>query len=115
MAHGDGFSILPDFENIKPPCEFLVETAEYRHSKAFEINFRPNIEETVTFCPQPDNVYDPEAIQIFVRSHQIGYVNRAQTKGFHQWFEEGRKVTATVDRVNGVVTRPKVYFFLQVR
>jgi hypothetical protein len=109
----DGFSIVNTLEDVRPPCELVLEIAGYRHH-GHKLSDQPKVGDQLEFVPEPDNEYDERAIAVKVGAKTIGYVNRLQTSTFHEWLPEGR-FTATLERVNGATDRPRAFMFVCVR
>lgn len=112
----DGFSIIPSFESVPKPFEFLMEVAGFRHlennaeSKLQDIAFGT----PVTFAKEQDNKVDPHAICIQLQGKKIGYVPRGYLSAVHQWMEKGYQIKAVVERKNGEIIIPSLYLFVSV-
>ena len=102
-------------QSVQPPYEMLLEVAGFRHQSVYRQGFLPKVNDAAFFRLEPNNPYDPNAIQIFSNEHPIGYVNRLQTGGIKQWLDGGKMVTANIDRINGTPDRPVIYLFLAVK
>jgi hypothetical protein len=109
----DGFSIVNTLEDLDAPCELVLEIVGYRHH-GHKLADRPQVGDELELIPEPTNPFDEKAIAVKVNNKTIGYVNRLQTSAFHGWLREGR-VTATLERVNGAVDRPRAFMFVCVR
>lgn len=110
---GDEFSIIPSFEEISDPYEFLMEVAGFRRFSIIPVG---NIElnSTVTFEAEPNNPVDSNAIKILLRGEQIGYVPRTLLSHFHNWLNEKRVGRAVIERKNGQPERPTLYLFVEL-
>jgi hypothetical protein len=108
---GDGFSIIHPFDGAPAPCEFLTEVAGYRHYRGTEADIPYGAE--LTFTPEPDNPYDPNAIRVELDADRVGYVNRGQTAAFHHWLKHNT-VKAYIERKNGRVDRLRLLMFVEV-
>lgn len=111
---GDEFSIVPSFEKVVDPCEFLMEVAGFRYNSRINIE---NIElnSAVTFESEPENQVDHQAIKILYKGSKIGYVPRDLLEEFHQWLESDRIVSAVIGRKNGQPERPILYLFVDLK
>jgi len=109
----DGFSVVNTLEDLRPPCELVLEIVGYRHH-GHKLSARPKVDDELEFIPEPNNPHDERAIAIKVNGQTIGYVNRLQTGAFHAWLREGR-VRAVLERVNGATDRPRAFMFVSVK
>ncbi|MBF0445945.1 MAG: HIRAN domain-containing protein, partial [Magnetococcales bacterium] len=110
---GDGFYIVPDFEEWDGPCEFLTEIAGFRHNEGMSMRGL-DVGERVEFVANPENKYDPLAIEIIASGKLIGHVNRVLTNGFHRWLNLGFPIKAVIDRINGTLERPVYWLFVEI-
>lgn len=94
---GDAFSIIPSFEEILGPYEFLMEVAGFRHNSKISIE---NIElnAVVTFEEEQNNQSDPGGIDILFRGKKIGYVIKPLLQNFHEWLKSNRISNAMIAR-----------------
>jgi hypothetical protein len=114
----DDFTIIHPFDDAKPPFEFLLPVAGYRH-------YRENVPReslktgmTARFEFESDNRHDPEAVRIVipeVSEGTAGYVCRGLMPQFRRWMLSGMAVEGTFDRLNGTGDRPLAYLFVTVR
>ena len=83
------FALYPDYDKTKPGSEDLVKhTTEYLS----ELNEkRPS----VILVPEPDNVYDPKAIQAWCKGKPIGRVAADETSLAHNLFDAGHEMVMT--------------------
>jgi len=110
----DGFSIVNSLEDVCVPSEFLIELAGTRYIKGLDLSFI-EVGMQVEVVAEPENPHDEKAIYVVANCKKIGYINRVQTAGFHQWMREGKICfEATIERTNGSKERPIVYLFLQI-
>lgn len=112
----DGFSIIPCFESVPKPFEFLMEVAGFRHlDQQAEIKLNEIILGTpAQFEKEPQNPIDPHAIRILMQNQKIGYVPRGYLSAFHQWMEKAYTLKGVVERKNGEITVPSLYLFVAV-
>jgi len=108
----DGFSIINPFDGANGPCECLLEVAGLRYRESVSVE-EIAMGEAVAFCPDPQNDFDPLAIQIYSGDKFIGYVVRGQTDAVHRWLANA-DITAVVERINGDVKRPVVFVYVKV-
>ncbi|MCF6337368.1 MAG: HIRAN domain-containing protein [Gammaproteobacteria bacterium] len=109
---GDGFSLIHPFDNVIGPCELLTEVAGFRYIEDVAVE-DIIIGDEVSFVPEPDNQYDPDAIKIMLNKKKIGYVNRGQLPAFRRWINDSN-ISAVIERSNGRPDRPLIYLFVKV-
>lgn len=109
----DNFSIIPNFENVTGPCEFLMDIAGFRHASKIPIQ-DIEIGTKVTFAREPENVNDKNAICILLGGQKIGYVTRAHLPAFHRWLNAGYQLHAQVQRKTEQGDFPVVFLFVAV-
>jgi hypothetical protein len=107
----DGFSIVNPFDGLAGPLEFVTEVAGYRYYHDDHPSPRPGA--VVSFIPEPQNEYDPQAIAVRLDGTRVGHVNRLQTRAFHRWFEAGT-LGGHVFRTNGMPNWPRLFLFVEV-
>ncbi len=108
---GDGFSIVNPFFDTVPPFEFLTEVSGFRYHKGISADI--SYGHLVTFVEEPENKADSNAIAVMCEDIKIGYVNRVQLSGFHN-FLGNAQVNAFIDRSNGTTDRPRVQLFVEI-
>ena len=111
----DDFTVINSFSDIAPPFELLATVEGYRyHQDKIPLS---SLEEGMPalFQYEPDNPKDPLAVQIMIKDQHAGYVCRGLHTQFHEWFDKGYNVTATVERINGTEERPQIYLYVKVR
>lgn len=109
----DGFSLVDPLDGKAERCDLMLEIAGFRYyAESTQEVLQTGM--PVDLVPEPDNPNDPDAIKICIANRTLGYINRLQTKAFHQWIREGR-VTAVLERLNGNVERPRAFIFVRVR
>jgi len=109
----DGFSIIHPFNNVKGPCELLLEAAAYRHTLE-EHNFEVQIGNQAIFCKE---FYEPrkeEAIYIQVNERRIGWVTRGLRDTFNNWINTNRITEAWVEKKNGQPGKPMLFLYVKV-
>lgn len=109
----DGFQIVPSFENVTGPCEFLMEPAGFRHISEISLN-EIALGSKVDFEEEPDNKKDAKAIRIMIGRNKIGYITRAYLPAFHRWLRDGWKIKAVVERKKDQPGSPTLYLFVTV-
>ena len=111
----DDFTVINSFSDIEPPFELLATVEGYRYHQ--ESLPQPSLEEGMPalFQYEPDNSRDPLAVKILIKDQHAGYVCRGLHTQFHEWFDKGYNVTATVERINGTEERPQIYLLVRVR
>jgi hypothetical protein len=108
---GDGFSVVDPLDGSAQACDLMLEVAGYRYYAA---ETRLAVGYSVVLRPEPENEHDPSAVVIQVAKSKVGYINRLQTAAFRQWLSE-RRVTASVERLNGRPDKPRAFIFVRVR
>lgn len=109
----DGFAIIPIFDAEVTHCEYILEVAGFRHQPNATIE-NTAVGSAVEFMAEPDNPHDEGAIAIMHRQNRIGYVSRVFKDTFKLWMDN-RKLSATIDRINGTDSRPLVYLKIEVK
>jgi hypothetical protein len=109
----DGFSILDPLDDVKTPCEVLLEVAGFRHVARVSPTEIP-VGHAVRFVSEPDNAEDPKAVAVYLGEARIGYVPRQQAPAVERLVREGA-IEATVERVNGQPERALIYLFTQLQ
>jgi len=107
----DGFSLVDPLDPNVSRCDLLIEVAGYRHYPNTHREF--GVGAQVEVLSEPDNEYDPDAVQVRISGEKIGNVNRLQAKTFLHWLRTC-KVEATLERLNGTADRPRAYIFVRV-
>lgn len=108
---GDGFSLVDPLDGKVGPSEFLLEIAGYRHHSP---PLGPDvIGKQVEIVPEPHNLHDPNALQVFLGSHKLGYINRLQAGAIGTWLKEGR-LSASLEKLNGRPGWPRAFIFIEV-
>lgn len=109
----DGFSFIHPFDDVEPPCELLTEVAGVRHYNEWG-NSEIDLDSTVDLVPEPENEYDSEAIRVEHHNRLVGYITRGHTTPIKRWLERS-SVRATIARLIGEESRPRIYLFVEVR
>ncbi|MFL6758935.1 HIRAN domain-containing protein [Sphingomonas sp.] len=107
----DGFSLVDPLDPTTSRCDLMLEVAGYRHYSPS--NHHIKVGTRVELLPEPNNSFDPNAVQILVQGQKIGNINRLQAGTFLHWLRTC-KVDATIERLNGSVDRPRAYIFVRV-
>ena len=108
----DDFRLIFSFEGIKVPCEVIAEVVGVRHYKN---NFSSiALNNKVTFEPEPDCQYDPNAIQVLYNGKIIGYISKVQAPSFGEILKTN-KVSGTIQKLNGTAERPRIFIKISVK
>jgi len=110
----DDFTVIHSFENASPPFEFMLSVQGYQHYEKL-LPFKPLIDMSATFEPEPDNPYDTQAIKVIINGVMAGYVCRGLTTSFRRWLQSNLTISAYVERINGTEQKPRVYLYVSVR
>ena len=109
----DGFSLVNELDPNTPECDLMLEVAGYRYYVGgLPLSLR--VGESIELITEPDNPYDPLAVQVCLRGQKIGNINRLQAATFQRWLKE-RQITGTMERLNGAATKPRAFIFLRIR
>jgi HIRAN domain len=108
----DGFSVVDPLDAQMDWCELMLEVAGHRYYARDALGIF--IGQPVEIKPEPDNLRDPNAVQVCADSRRIGYINRLQAPTFLSWLSENR-VTGVIERLNGNPERPRAFIFVRVR
>lgn len=114
---GDNFQIIPSFEHVVGPCEFLLDVAGYRHLLKENLIMpvdQIELYSKVHFVKEPNNKIDPGAIGVFLAEKKLGYVTRVHLPFFHSWLDRGYEIKAVIERKNGYPSDPVLYLFIEV-
>jgi hypothetical protein len=108
----DGFSLVNSLDEMRRPCEFVLEVAGYRH---YANKTKPlAVSEAVELVAEPENPFDQNAIAVKASGDTIGYINRLQTHAFHNWIRD-QAVVAIIERLNGTAPKPRAFIFVWVK
>lgn len=110
---GDNFSLVDPLDANTVKTELMLEIAGYRHHVHY-LHSPLSVGEEIHFVPEPDNIWDKNAVKVVKDASTIGYLNRFQAKAFSSWLSN-RRVSAVVERLNGSADRPKAFMFVEVR
>ncbi len=111
----DQFSVIHPFDNAGPPFELMVAVQGYRYHldavpySTIETNLPASFEK------ESDNPQDSQAIRILINGAVAGYVCRGLVSSFHSWLDKGYRISASIERINGVPENPKIFLFVSVR
>ena len=109
----DGFSLVGELRSEILIGDLMLDLAGTRYQDfGDECPAKPGSE--LKLRREPDNAFDPNAIQVMWGDQRIGYVNRTQAPAVGFWMDH-RKITAILHRINGRAGNPKVYVLLRVR
>ena len=109
---GDGFGVVETFDGFERPFRYVFDVAGFRRYRAHVPGL--SVGEPVTFRADPDNSYDPDAVEIVCRNNvRLGYVNRLQTGPVRAWLSGG-KIQAQVFRDNGRAAYPRLFVLANV-
>ncbi len=110
----DDFTIIHPFDDTLPPFEFILQIQGYQHYKE-QMPFKASINMKATFEPEPDNIYDSDAVKIIVNGVMAGYVCRGLTTSFHKWLQSNLTISAYIERINGTEQKPKAYLYVSIK
>lgn len=105
---GDGFSFAIDFTHENLPHQFLMEVAGFRYYSGMDVEISDMVGKYIYFAKEDTNLYDNNAVQIFLDGVQIGYVPRYYSALFRLWLD-GFNVLGYIERIDGTLTKPQVY------
>jgi hypothetical protein len=108
----DGFSLVDPLNPETIQCDLVLEVAGFR----YYAEDAPGLQATqaIVIKPEPENPYDPKAVQVCAGDVKIGYINRLQTAAFLEWLSH-RRVSAVLERLNGKSEQPRAFIFVRVR
>ncbi len=110
----DDFNIVHPFEDVSGACEVLTEVSGVRYHEWTQSIDVLQLDQPVSFMPEPTNQWDAQAIKIVCVNKTLGYVNRGQVPAFHRWLQQCKIRQAVIERKNGRPERPSVYVFVEV-
>lgn len=73
----------------------FVAGTPHRIAEGLDIS-NVNVDDEVTFEPDPSNQFDPDAIKVLHLGRSLGFVPREQTPILHEAWAKGQQVTAKV-------------------
>lgn len=107
---GDGFSLVDPLDPALESGEVSFEIAGFRHEASGIV---PEVGQSLRLCPEPNNVHDENAVQVFLGEQRIGYVNRIQAPVVGRWLDE-RDLDCVVLRFNGRPGSPRAYGLIRL-
>lgn len=107
---GDGFSLVDPLDPGLSGGEVSFEIAGFRHEK---VTNKPEVGQSLRLVPEPGNLHDEHAIQVFLGGERIGYVNRIQAPVIGEWLAD-RYLECVVLRFNGRPGAPRAYALLRL-
>lgn len=110
----DSFEFCADLIDATPPLEMVMEIAGFRHHNGCSSS-ELVLGDVVTFIPEPQNQFDPEAVAIMYKNHCIGYVGRTYTRSINHWLSMDYTIEAIIERINGKPERPLIYLYVTVQ
>lgn len=108
----DGFSVVDPLDPDQHDADVLVELAGSRYYLKHSPGDKAGL--PVRLQPEPTNLHDSNAIQVFVEDMLLGYINRLQAPTIGHWIK-ARELHTSLHRANGSPDRPKIYVLLRVR
>lgn len=108
----DGFSLVDPLDASTSKCDLLLEVAGFRHYCSADNSLQLGM--AIEILPEPDNEFDPGAVQVRAEGKKIGNINRLQAPTFLHWLRYC-SVEGTLERLNGSSDRPRAYIFVRVR
>ena len=109
---GDSFELVPVIDPATERVEFVLEACGFRY-QGIDVS-SVEVGQPVDFVADATNRHDRNAVAMFIGERRIGYINRVLAPTVLTWLRS-RRVTGSVDRINGRPDRPMVYVFLEVR
>jgi hypothetical protein len=106
----DGFSLVDPLDPELASGEVPFEIAGFRHEAKSII---PEVGQSLHLVPEPTNRHDENAIQVFLGTERIGYVNRIQAPVVGRWLDT-RDLQCVVLRFNGRPGAPRAYALLRL-
>jgi HIRAN domain len=108
----DSFSITETFDGFEEPFEFIFDVAGFRHY--IDAASTIHRQDTVQLQPEPNNPYDPDAIQVLTETNLLlGYINRLQAKKLLGWITTG-SIQTEIYRLNGRPLYPRLFIFARI-
>lgn len=108
----DGFSLIDRLDPHAELLEIVFEIAGHRHNASTHDQLR--VGQPLHLVLNPANEHDSNAVRIEADGSLIGHVNRLQAPSIGTWLKE-RDVSAWLVRLNGTVSSPRAFAFVQVR
>lgn len=111
----DGYHVVNAYSDIDPPVEFVTEVAGLSYGSFTHRmdNITPG--QKVTFCLEPHNPQDENAVRIDMNNEKLGYINRIQAPSVKRWLDHGSTIQGEVFRKNGLPSAPRIFVFLEAR
>ena len=103
--------MVDPFDGSLACCDLMLEIAGYRY---YPKDIQLSVGDPVNLAPEPQNPYDPGAVQVQMAGCKIGNINRLQAPAFQQWLVE-RQVTAVVERLSDRPGKPRAFIFVWIR
>lgn len=100
----DRFELCPDLSSAVAPIDIVLDVSGTEYNK---VAHKISDEMHVDFVPEPDNLYDQNAIAVMTVHGRIGYVSRALSQGFGQLLSHS-KVSGTILSVGETDERVKI-------
>ena len=110
----DDFTLIHPLDNAITPFEFLMDVSGTRYHDVSKYYDSIDIGQPVYFVPEPENLWDSEAIAVLCNSIKIGYVCRGILPEFNKWLLQGLNVKGTIEKKNGTGDRPRIHLFVKV-
>lgn len=110
----DDFTLIHPLDNADVPFEFLMDVSGTRYNDGKYHYDEIGVGEQVEFVPEPDNIWDCEAIAVLYHNIRIGYVCRGLLPAFHGWVERGLSLKGIIEKKNGTSDKPRIYLFVMV-
>lgn len=108
----DSFSIADTFEGFDRSFQYIFDVAGRRHN--FDATPSPQKGDTVSFCPEPENLHDTHAIALCDDDgNRLGYINTCQAAAVNTWLENG-SIRGEVFRVNGRASYPRLFVIADI-
>jgi hypothetical protein len=109
---GDGFSLVPDFTDVKGNIKFQLEVVGTRYQDNLDLEL-VHVGDKVDLVFEPENIHDPFAIAVLHSEGRLGYVNKMLCSFIGKELTNGN-VSALVSRKNGTTDRPLIYLLMNI-
>ena len=110
---GDPFMVLNPFDNANDvPFEIFTKVEGTRYMNSSLSGLTEGM--PVSIQPEPQNSFDPKAIQIMVEGKTIGYINRVLLQCIHKNLSLGRIKETFIEKINGSAESPNYYVFIRI-
>ena len=110
---GDGFEIIPDLAEARPPFDLIIEVAGTRHQKSLVLD-EISVGDHVNLFPEPNNQHDKNAIEVIHKTAgRLGYIPKPYCSAFQKWLDMGI-LSGRIFKLNGRPDRRLVYLQINI-